>query len=191
MAITLLCPGLAYRFRVVQKLKPLMDAFQAPFKLKYSFWIGLQLIIRVIFFILVIFVPEDYQLYCLGMIIILFLYIQTAISPYNKLSHFLVDNLLLNFLIVHTVEVNFFPKLLVVSSICYCVSVIMYFGLVSYYFINRFPRLKFLMLRTKYRFTNASNTTNHPEVITDSVQFHDDESLRCTELRESLLALDN
>ena len=188
VAITLLCPRLAYRFRVVQKLKPMMDAFQAPFKLKYSFWIGLQLTVRVICFVLVIFVPEDYQLYCLGLIIVLLLYVQTAISPYKVLWHFLVDNLLLSFLILHIIEVQFFPKLLIVSLICYCVSVIMYFGLVSYYFINQFPRLKFLLQR-RYKFAN--NIRSQPEVITNSVQFHNDESLRCTELRESLLEIDN
>ena len=188
VAITLLCPALAYRFRIVQKLKPLMDAFQAPFKLKYSFWIGLELTIRVVFFILVIFVPEEYQLYCLGIIIVILLYVQTATSPYKEFWHFLVDNLLLNFLILHIIEVQFFPKLLIVSWICYSVSVIMYFGFVSYYFINRFPRLMFLLKR-KYKFIN--NTARQPVLTTNSAQFHDDESLRCTELRESLLEIDN
>ena len=40
----LLFPGVAYKFKLVQKFKPLMDPFQASFKLEYSFWIGLQLI---------------------------------------------------------------------------------------------------------------------------------------------------
>jgi len=43
IALILLFPGVAYRFKWVQKMKPLIDAFQAPFKLRYYFWIGLLL----------------------------------------------------------------------------------------------------------------------------------------------------
>jgi len=83
-ALVLLFPGVAYRFKVVQKLKPLMDAFQAPFKLHYHFWIGIQLSIRIILNVIVISVPERYQLYCVGLIVSILLYIQLIASPYKE-----------------------------------------------------------------------------------------------------------
>ena len=37
-------------FRVVTYFKPLLDAYQGPYKIKYYYWSGLQLVIRAIFF---------------------------------------------------------------------------------------------------------------------------------------------
>jgi len=38
------------RFKLVTKFKPLLDAFQGPYKNKFYFWTGLQLLLRAIFF---------------------------------------------------------------------------------------------------------------------------------------------
>ena len=38
------------RFRFINKFKPLLDAYQGPYKDKYYYWIGLQLLIRIVFF---------------------------------------------------------------------------------------------------------------------------------------------
>ena len=38
------------RFRFVNKFKPLLDAYQGPYKDKYYNWTGLQLVMRVVFF---------------------------------------------------------------------------------------------------------------------------------------------
>ena len=38
------------RFRFINKFKPLLDAYQGPYKIKFYYWTGLQLLIRVIFF---------------------------------------------------------------------------------------------------------------------------------------------
>ena len=40
----------AMRLRLVNHFKPLIDAYQGPYKYKYYYWTGLQLIIRAIFF---------------------------------------------------------------------------------------------------------------------------------------------
>ena len=37
-------------FRVLTYLKPLLDAYQGPYKIKFYYWTGLQLVIRAIFF---------------------------------------------------------------------------------------------------------------------------------------------
>ena len=38
------------RFTFINKFKPLLDAYQGPYKDKYYYWTGLQLIIRAVFF---------------------------------------------------------------------------------------------------------------------------------------------
>ena len=38
------------RFRFINKFKPLLDAYQGPYKIKYYYWTGLQLLIRAVFF---------------------------------------------------------------------------------------------------------------------------------------------
>ena len=38
------------RFRIINKFKPLLDAYQGPYNDKYYYWIGLQLLIRALFF---------------------------------------------------------------------------------------------------------------------------------------------
>ena len=38
------------RFNFINKFKPLLDAYQGPYKIKFYYWTGLQLLIRAVFF---------------------------------------------------------------------------------------------------------------------------------------------
>jgi len=38
------------RFNIVTKFKPLLDAYQGPYKMKFYYWVGLQLMIRTLIF---------------------------------------------------------------------------------------------------------------------------------------------
>ena len=38
------------RFHFINKFRPLLDAYQGPYKLSFYYWTGLQLLIRVVFF---------------------------------------------------------------------------------------------------------------------------------------------
>ena len=40
------------RFRFANRFKPLLDAYQGPYKIKYYYWSGLQLVIRAVLFVL-------------------------------------------------------------------------------------------------------------------------------------------
>jgi len=48
--IVLLCTKTLSRLKLVVKFKPLFDAYQGPYKLNYYYWIGVQLVIRIVFF---------------------------------------------------------------------------------------------------------------------------------------------
>ena len=38
------------RFRFITKFTPLLDAYQGPYKIKFYYWTGVQLVIRVVFY---------------------------------------------------------------------------------------------------------------------------------------------
>ncbi|XP_065903271.1 uncharacterized protein [Dysidea avara] len=38
------------RFKFIKKFKPLLDAYQGPYKIKFYYWTGIQLVIRVVFY---------------------------------------------------------------------------------------------------------------------------------------------
>jgi len=45
-----LCNRALSRFIIINKFKPLLDAYQGPYKDKFYYWTGLQLMIRAVFF---------------------------------------------------------------------------------------------------------------------------------------------
>ena len=47
--IILLFTRLLSRFRFIMKFKPLLDAYQGPYKIKFYYWTGVQLVIRLVF----------------------------------------------------------------------------------------------------------------------------------------------
>ena len=142
VAIVLLFPRQAYRFKKVQRLKPLIDAFQAPFKLKYSFWIGLQLVLRVCLHIIAFTVPVEYQLYVAGTILCTLLYVQTLCSPYKDDKINALDNFFLVMLIVQFIESLATTKIAVVVTTCEVVFAILYFLFVAIHVVRRFPVIK-------------------------------------------------
>ena len=48
--VILLFTKAASRFNIVTKFKPLLDAYQGPYKIKFYYWTGLQLMLRTVLF---------------------------------------------------------------------------------------------------------------------------------------------
>ena len=48
--IILLCTRTLSQFQFINKFKPLLDAYQGPYKYRFYYWTGLQLLIRAVFF---------------------------------------------------------------------------------------------------------------------------------------------
>ena len=48
--IILLCTRTLSQFQFINKFKPLLDAYQGPYKHRFYYWTGLQLLIRAVFF---------------------------------------------------------------------------------------------------------------------------------------------
>ena len=154
IALVLSFPGIAYRFKKVQRMKPLIDAFQAPFKFRYYFWIGLLLFIRIIMVIVASIVDERYHLFCAGLIVAALFYAQILFQPYKKcknswdLRNYL-DSLFYLFLLVHIIETSS-SDTFIVSISCFIFSGVLYVIIVIYHIVNRFPRLKRWLLQKFY-----------------------------------------
>ena len=37
------------QFKIINRVKPLLDAYQGPYKIKFYYWTGLQLLVRTVF----------------------------------------------------------------------------------------------------------------------------------------------
>jgi len=48
--VILLFTKILSRFNIITKFKPLLDAYQGPYKIKFYYWTGLQLMLRTVFF---------------------------------------------------------------------------------------------------------------------------------------------
>ena len=95
----LIFPSLAFKLGPMQRLKPIYDAFWAPFKPRYRFWVGLRLLLRVIPFIFVAFVSHPLNIFLLALFLIVLLYIQSLAWPFegfakNASDIFFICNLL-------------------------------------------------------------------------------------------------
>ena len=88
--ILMLFPSLLYRY--IKKFKPFYDALWAPFKLKYRFWLGLRLIIRLILITLPRISDESYILTLL--ILLVLQYLQLVFKPFKSSRVNYVDNFL-------------------------------------------------------------------------------------------------
>ena len=95
----LIFPSIAFRLGPIQKLKPIYDAFWAPFKPRYRFWVGLRLLLRVIPFLFAAVAPHPLNILLLGQFLLALLYIQVIVWPFegrvkNAADIFFIGNLL-------------------------------------------------------------------------------------------------
>ena len=141
VALTLLFPKQAYRFRIVQKLMPLIDAFQAPFKMRYSFWIGLRLVLRICLHVIANTVPDQYLLYVVGCILCLLLYAQAVCLPYKDIKTNALDNFFIILLIMQFIEALSKTEIAVISIVAVYLFFLIYLISVVLRICNRFPKI--------------------------------------------------
>ena len=79
----LIFPSCAFKLRRLQQLKPIYDAFWAPFKPQFRFWIGLRLLLRFIPFCFAYFLSHPLSVMMLGIFLIILLFSQVMIWPFK------------------------------------------------------------------------------------------------------------
>ena len=85
---TLLITKTMSRFNIVTKFRPLIDAYQGPYKHKYYYWTGAQLLIRVVFFAILL-LDRNLNLTIGMMLLSLITTVQGVVRPYkNKTTNY-------------------------------------------------------------------------------------------------------
>ena len=93
----LLYPRLIYRTPVLRKLKPLVDAFIAPFAPKREFWIGLRMIFRLVFYLLSILLTDASVLVVLSVCLAILTVVEVNLQPFNsRAKNFVSRALMMN-----------------------------------------------------------------------------------------------
>lgn len=99
--ILLIFPPLALKTRLGVRLIPVYDAFWAPYRTHFHFWIGLRLFARVLPFILSNFVPYPGNVFGLGLYIVFLIFLHVIVKPFKGNAQNLLDvYLLLNVLLL-------------------------------------------------------------------------------------------
>ena len=118
------------QFKTINKIKPLLDVYLGPYKYGFSYWTGLQLLIRIVIFGLTA-TDRDLNIMLSTILLTLLLWIQAVVQPFkHKFQNFqqsmvLVDIIVINVISLYNRDDN--------SQASVAVSVLIYGG--SYYFI--------------------------------------------------------
>ncbi len=81
--LILLVPSLVLRVPILKNYKPLYDAFWAPFKPNFRFWIGLRLIMRILPFIFANFIGNPTSVLTLITFLLTICFAQAILQPYE------------------------------------------------------------------------------------------------------------
>ena len=114
-------------FKVVTNFKPLLDAYQGPYKIKFHYWTGLQLLIRTIFFGLTA-LDRNINLTAGILFIGILIWLQGKMSPFKgKLNNNTESLCLFNLLVIFVISlyttsnqivVNVFISLAMIHLLC-------------------------------------------------------------------------
>ena len=82
--IALLFPRTVLRIKVVNKFKPFFDAYFGPYKDTFSFWTGLQLFSRALFYVLTSQLTQDLGTTSGNILLITLLCLQGMLQPFKS-----------------------------------------------------------------------------------------------------------
>ena len=100
--VTLLFTRTLSRFNFINKFKPILDAYQGPYKTKFYYWTGLQLVIRTIFFGLSS-LSSNINLSVSIIILSIINVVHTSSKPFkNKFKNYQEFLLIINLLVLYT-----------------------------------------------------------------------------------------
>ena len=96
------------KFRV--KYQPLFDAFWAPFKPKYCFWVGFRCILRLIPYIIIS--SEEYpdNAFAMTLFVVFFMMIHICVQPFKQEHMNLIETMLLSILVLLAVGGLYYPQ---------------------------------------------------------------------------------
>ena len=135
--ITLLFTRYLLRFRVINYYKPLLDAFQGSYKDKHYYWVGLQLTMRSLFFVMYAF-QTRLKLVLSAILLVMFSIYSGYIHPYkNKIVNIQELLLLMNITIMYAVSYQGSEGIFsTATNVMISLAFIQSFAIVFYHFLT-------------------------------------------------------
>ena len=135
--ITLLFTRYLLHFKMINYYKPLLDAFQGSYKDKYYYWVGLQLMMRSIFFAMYAF-QTNLKLILSTILLIVFSIYSGRIHPHkNKIINNQELLLLINLTIVYAVSYQCNDRIFcIVTNAMITMVFLQLFTIILYHFIT-------------------------------------------------------
>ena len=173
--------------QLISHFKPLLDAFQGPFKDRYYYWIGVHIILRSLFYTLYAF-QLHLRLVLAVIILILFICYFGYIQPYkNKVINGQELLLLANLTILHAVSYQSNNKIFfIITNVMISLAFIQFCALVVYHFliytcpcnvvvsiVTLKEKLKFYILRKSNEHQHNISLLNIPECTYNYREYQD------------------
>ena len=124
-------------FRIINRLKPLLDAFQGPCKDKYYYWVAVNIIIRVTFFSLYAF-QGKLRMFLATALLVVFTACYGYVCPNkNKVVNIQNISLLVNLTIMYAVSLLWIEKIFsVVTNLLISLTFVQFCLTVLYHFLT-------------------------------------------------------
>ena len=191
------------RFRIINKFKPLIDAYCAPYKDRYRFWFGLRLWVLVAVYILFAGLRNTPQLLflCQSIILILFIITQVAVMPFKSVIinwldlFFMINALLLSVVALHSRPLS----IQIASSLSVAAALVAFCCIVGYHAWNLWKRMRVLYREWKarrYALMDKVEPTKKEEITqtsliisgsTDGLQYQRFVNIHPSRFRDSIL----
>lgn len=147
-----LFPRRMYSLKQARHFKPFYDALWAPFESTFRFWLGLRLILRWFPFGFAYFLLVPHKLFALGFFLVVLLYVQSKIRPFQGFWRNLVDDLLVANAILLVLGTLYFEansdegecndRQTIYSSVIVAFAYLVFIGVFLNHIFLRFPELR-------------------------------------------------
>ena len=153
--VLLFTKSLSY-FKIVTKFKPLLDAYQGPYKIRYYYWTGLQLVTRAIFFG-VSSLDRETNLMIGSVLLAISVWLHGKVSPFNgTINNAIESSFLLNLLIIFIVSlytysvtvVNIFVSIAMLKMVC--ITLYNGYELVHGIFLYKITRMNLIQIAAQF-----------------------------------------
>ena len=200
--IILLFPGTLLRWKFINYFKPLLDAYFGPYKQKYPFWIGLQLLTRSCFFGLSA-LSGSVSLFSGAVLAIIVLCTHGFVHPFkSKLKNLQESLVLLDLSAVYVTALYneyenskyklFIIRLLIITILAYfivlifCHCIMLMYGDTIKGRAHKIKKMLMKMIKRKQTCSDCSQSLRLDELRSKIP----DVTINYTEIREPLIALD-
>ena len=136
------------RFRIINKFRPLIDAYCAPYKDRYRFWFGLRIWVLVAIYVFFAGLRNTPQILflCQSIVLILFIVAQVAVMPFKSIIinwldlFFMTNALLLSIVALYGIPL----AIQIASGLSVAAALVVFCCIVGYHAWNLWKRVKIL-----------------------------------------------